>query len=166
MGIFPNSLAHNSLQRKNIMIIPDALLYTEEHEWIRVIDNKIAVIGITDFAQQQLGDITFVDLPEDGDTVVAGDEFGSIESVKASSDMYSPVSGKILEVNSELTSTPEIINESPYDEGWMIKVELEDPSEIHGLMDPEAYTFHVQRSETEEEDTLAEIEEEDSIDDE
>jgi glycine cleavage system H protein len=98
----------------------------------------------------------YVELPEVGEKVVAGDEFGSIESVKASSEMYSPISGEVLEVNDSLQENPENVNQSPYDDGWMVKVKLEDISETHGLMDPEGYSYHIQRSEPEDDelDTL------------
>lgn len=127
-------------------MIPDNHLFTEEHEWLRLLDDGTALIGISDFAQEQLGDVVYVELPELGEKVVAGDEFGSIESVKASSEMYCPVSGEVLEVNEALKDNPEFVNESPYDDGWMVKVRLDDMSETHGLMDSEAYGFHIQRS--------------------
>jgi glycine cleavage system H protein len=132
-------------------MIPDNLLFTEEHEWLRLLDDGTAYIGISDFAQEQLGEVVFVELPELGEKVVAGDEFGSIESVKASSEMYCPVSGEVLEVNEALSDSPENVNQSPYDDGWMIKVKLEDLSETHGLMDPEAYAYHIKRSDVDEE---------------
>jgi|SaaInlStandDraft_1057018.scaffolds.fasta_scaffold62846_2 glycine cleavage system H protein len=127
-------------------MIPDNHLFTEEHEWLSLHDDGTATIGVSDFAQEQLGEVVFVELPEVGEKVVAGDEFGSIESVKASTELYCPVSGEVIEVNSSLSESPEFVNESPYDDGWMIKVKLEDLSETHGLMDSEAYGFHIQRS--------------------
>ena len=138
------------------LMIPDNLLFTEEHEWLRLLDDGTALIGISDFAQEQLGEVVYVELPEVGEKVVAGDEFGSIESVKASSEMYSPISGDVLEVNDSLQENPENVNQSPYDDGWMIKVKLEDVSETHGLMDSEGYSYHIQRSEPEDDelDTL------------
>ncbi|MBF0197173.1 MAG: glycine cleavage system protein GcvH [Planctomycetes bacterium] len=133
-------------------MIPDNLLFTEEHEWLRVSDeHDYAYIGISDFAQEQLGEIVYVELPEVGDSISAGDEFGSIESVKASSELYSAISGEVIEVNASLADTPEMVNQSPYDDGWMIKVKLDDFSETHGLMDSEAYEYHMQRSERGEE---------------
>jgi glycine cleavage system H protein len=145
-------------------MIPDNLLFTEEHEWLRIIDEESAVIGISDFAQDQLGEIVYIDLPEVGQVIVAGDEFGSIESVKASTELYSPVSGEVLEVNSNLANNPEDINQSPYDEGWMVKIKLEDFTETHGLMNSEAYAYHVQRSDRTEE--ALDIDEEDDMYDE
>ncbi len=145
-------------------MIQDNLLFTEEHEWLRVIDEETAVIGISDFAQEQLGEIVYIELPEVGQVIVAGDEFGSIESVKASTELYSPVSGEVLEVNTTLADSPENINQSPYDEGWMIKIKLEDFTETHGLMNSEAYAYHVQRSDRTE-DAL-DIDEEDDMYDE
>jgi glycine cleavage system H protein len=130
-------------------MIPDNLLFTEEHEWLRLLEDGTALIGISDFAQEQLGEVVYVELPSVGERVVAGDEFGSIESVKASSEMYCPVSGEVLAVNQTLQDNPEHVNQSPYDDGWMVKVRLDDLSETHGLMDPEAYSYHIQRSDRE-----------------
>lgn len=104
-------------------MIPKDLLYSETHEWA-LIDGEEAMIGITDFAQEQLGDLTYVELPEIGDVVEAGQEMGSVESVKAASELYAPVSGEVVAVNSDLESAPERVNEDPYGEGWMIKVRL------------------------------------------
>jgi len=104
-------------------VIPKDLLYSETHEWA-LIDGEEAMIGITDFAQEQLGDLTYVELPEIGDVVEAGQEMGSVESVKAASELYAPVSGEVVAVNSDLESAPERVNEDPYGEGWMIKVRL------------------------------------------
>ena len=103
------------------MIIPDDLRYTEEHEWVRIEDN-LAVVGITDYAQNELGDIVFIELPEVGDDVVATEAFGTIEAVKTVSDLYSPVSGTVEEVNEALTDSPDLVNKEPYSDGWMIKV--------------------------------------------
>ncbi len=104
-------------------MIPKDLLYSETHEWA-LIDGEEALVGITDFAQEQLGDLTYVELPEVGDVVEASQEMGSVESVKAASELYSPVSGEVIAVNTDLDSAPERINEDPYGEGWMIKVRL------------------------------------------
>ncbi|MBF0244516.1 MAG: glycine cleavage system protein GcvH [Planctomycetes bacterium] len=147
------------------MLIPENLLYTEEHEWLRLLDDDIAIVGITDYAQQQLGDLVFIELPKNGDRVVAGDEFGSLESVKASSELYSPVSGQILAVNESLAENPEIVNNSPYDEGWMFKIKLEDLSETHGLMNDEAYEFHLKRNSSEEEESILDIDEDEHHED-
>ena len=112
------------------------LLYSKTHEWVRV-ENEIAVVGITDFAQEQLGDITYVELPAVGDMVEAGQEMGSVESVKAASELYSPVSGEVIEINDELEASPEKVNADPFGEGWLLRVRLtEEPS---GLLSPEEY---------------------------
>lgn len=115
----------------------EGLLYSESHEWVKV-DGEIAVIGVSDFAQSEMGDITYADLPSEGDEFKAGEEFGALESVKASSDLYCPVSGEVVEVNSELEDKPELINEDPYG-SWIIKVKIADPSELDALMDAAAY---------------------------
>ena len=115
----------------------EGLRYSDDHEWVKV-EGNIAVVGISDFAQHELGDITYADLPEVDDEVVAGEEFGALESVKASSELMSPVSGKVVEVNAELDDAPEKINEDAY-EAWIIKVEMSDPAEVDALMDAAAY---------------------------
>ncbi len=117
-------------------MIPNDLLYTASHEWVRVTDQE-ALMGITDFAQCQLGDITFIELPSMGDAVVQGREMGSIESVKAASELNSPVSGTVVEVNAELDGAPEKINQDPYGTGWMIRVRLSEPPK--DLLSPEEY---------------------------
>lgn len=119
--------------------IPADLKYTAEHEWIRAEADGTATIGITDFAQESLGDITFLDLPGVGDAITKGDEFGSVDSVKTTSDLYAPVSGEIVAVNEQLDDKPELVNEDPYGEGWIIKVKLDDAEDSSGLMDAEAY---------------------------
>jgi glycine cleavage system H protein len=121
------------------MNLPSELKYSEEHEWVRVDGNK-AIIGITDFAQSELGDIVFVELPEVGDTIAAGHSFGSVESVKTVSELYAPVSGKVIEVNTALDDSPESVNGSPYGDGWMIAVEMDDTSELDQLWSAEKYT--------------------------
>jgi len=125
------------------MNIPDDLRYTKEHEWCRLKGNRAAV-GITDHAQDQLGDIVYVELPEVGDAVKKGESFGVVESTKAVSELFAPVSGKVVEVNDPLTDSPEAINEDPYEEGWMIQVEMADPGEAESLMDAAAYRKHVE----------------------
>lgn len=120
------------------MNIPSELQYSEQHEWIRV-EGEQAVIGITEFAQNELGDIVFVELPKVGDTVTMGEPFGSMESVKTVSELYSPVSGKVIKINESLEATPGKVNTSPYDEGWMIVVALSDASEISKLWSAEQY---------------------------
>ena len=116
--------------------IIEGLKYSESHEWVKVEDG-IAVIGVTDFAQQEMGDITYVDMPDVDDEVVAGEEFGALESVKAASDLFSPVSGKVVAVNEALDDTPELVNEDAF-ANWIIKVEMSDPSELDALMDAAA----------------------------
>ena len=117
--------------------ILEGLKYSESHEWVKV-EGNIAVIGVSDFAQKEMGDITYVDMPAVDDEVAAGEEFGALESVKASSDLYSPVSGTVVEVNERLEDAPEKVNEEAYD-SWIIKVEMSDPSELDALLDAAAY---------------------------
>ncbi len=111
--------------------------YAESHEWVRV-DGDVAVIGISDYAQHALGNIVYVDLPEVGDEFEAGDEFGAVESVKAASDLYTPVSGSVIEINEKLEDTPEAINEDAFGT-WLIKIAMSDPSQVDGLLDADAY---------------------------
>jgi glycine cleavage system H protein len=118
-------------------MIPNDLLYTKSHEWVRIEDNEEATVGITHFAQEQLGDITFIDLPSVGDTFSAGDEMGSIESVKAASELYCPVSGEILTVNEALDDAPEKVNSSPFGDGWLVRIKLD--GEPDDLLSPEEY---------------------------
>jgi len=117
--------------------IMEGLKYSESHEWVKV-EGNIAVIGVSDFAQKEMGDITYVDVPDVDDEVAAGEEFGALESVKAASDLISPVSGKVVEVNEALEDAPEAINEDAY-ASWIIKVEMSDPSELEGLLDAAGY---------------------------
>ncbi len=124
--------------------IPDDLQYTSDHEWIRHEDD-IIVIGITDYAQDSLGEIVYIELPSEGDEITKGDPFGAVESTKAVSDVYAPVSGDVVEVNELLLDSPETINEDPYGEGWMIKVRPYDPTELDELMDFEEYTEHTEK---------------------
>jgi len=124
------------------MNFPDDLKYTREHEWARVKGNRAAV-GITEFAQEQLGDIVYVELPEIGDMVKKGESFGVVESTKAVSELFSPVTGKVAEVNDPLADAPETINEDPYEEGWMIQVEMSSPGELAELMDAATYANFV-----------------------
>jgi glycine cleavage system H protein len=120
------------------MSTPKDLRYSEEHEWVRVEGNKVRV-GITEFAQSELGDIVFVELPEVGTEVKADEPFGSVESVKTVSELYAPVSGKVTEINEELNDSPEFVNESPYDKAWMIVIESTDLGEVDKLLTPEQY---------------------------
>ena len=120
------------------MIIPEELFYTKEHEWAKIEDN-IAIVGITDFAQSQLGDIIFIEFPNIGDEFKKDDVFGEIEAVKTVSELYIPLSGKVTEINLELEDSPEKVNSDPYGDGWIIKVELSRMDEKSNLMKPSAY---------------------------
>jgi glycine cleavage system H protein len=120
------------------MNFPSELNYTNEHEWLRLEDSE-AVIGITAYAQKELGDIVFVDIDAEGETLAAGEKFGAIEAVKTVSDLFMPVGGKIIAVNSVLESAPETINKDPYGEGWLIRVQLTNPDELNGLMSASDY---------------------------
>jgi len=120
------------------MAIPENLKYTMEHEWVNVKDGK-GVIGITQFAQEQLGDVVFVELPEVGTELTQGNPFGVVESVKTVSDLYAPVSGKVVAVNKNLESQPELVNAEPFEQGWIIEVELSDPKELDTLLDAKKY---------------------------
>ncbi len=118
--------------------LPKELKYSEEHEWVKVEGDKVR-IGITDFAQSELGDIVFVELPEVGDEIEADEPFGSVESVKTVSELYAPISGKVVEVNEDLDDSPEFVNESPYEKAWMIVVEPANADDIEKLMSAEQY---------------------------
>ena len=120
------------------MNVPAELKYTKEHEWIRV-EGEEAYVGITDYAQSQLGDIVFVEVETEGDNLEAGDTFGSIEAVKTVSDLYMPVSREVLEFNSELEDQPDLVNKDPYGKGWIIKVKIEDEAQLDGLLSADAY---------------------------
>lgn len=124
------------------MSIPGNLKYSAEHEWIKV-EGKEAVIGITDFAQSELGDIVFVEVDTIGDTLEKNEIFGTVEAVKTVSDLYLPVGGEILELNSELESQPELVNSDPYGTGWMVRIRITDPSELDDLMDAAEYAEHI-----------------------
>ncbi len=119
--------------------INEELLYSETHEWVKLVDDDTALIGITDYAQDQLGDVVFVELPQIGSKLKATEPFGSVESVKAVSDLFMPVDGEVLEINESLSTNPEIINKDPYNEGWMIKIKITDKSQISNLLKPEDY---------------------------
>jgi glycine cleavage system H protein len=116
----------------------EGLYYSEDHEWVKVLEDDIVLVGITDFAQSELGDVVFVDLPDVGDELVQGEEFGAVESVKAASDLLAPVSGEIIEVNEDLVGEPELVNDSPYD-AWFLKVKMSDPKELENLLNQEKY---------------------------
>ena len=122
--------------------IPDDLNYASTHEWVRVNEDGTATVGISDHAQDALGDIVFVELPEPGSSVIAKNEVAVVESVKAASDIYSPVSGEITTVNEVLMDTPETVNSSPYENGWFYKMTLSDEAELDDLMDADAYSDH------------------------
>ncbi len=128
------------------MDFPEDLRYTREHEWARR-KGKNVVVGITDFAQDQLGDVVYVELPDVGDPVKKGESFGVVESTKAVSELFSPVSGKVVEVNDPLSDAPETINEDPYEEGWMIVIEPADAKDLDALMDAKAYRTFVEEQE-------------------
>ncbi len=119
--------------------VPVELKFLSSHEWV-LVEGNVATIGVSDHAQELLGDLVYVELPEQGSTIAAGDSVGVIESVKAASDTYAPVSGEVIEVNDELEGAPERINNDPYGDGWMYKVAMEDPEEVESLLDAEAYT--------------------------
>lgn len=120
------------------MNFPENLKYTKDHEWVRI-DGDTGIVGITDYAQGELGDVVFVELPSVGKTVKAHDSFGTIEAVKAVSDIYAPVSGSIVGVNPELEKTPEVVNKDPYGNGWMVKIKLSNASEVSSLLSAAAY---------------------------
>lgn len=120
------------------MFFPKDIKYHPEHTWIKI-EGDIGIIGITDYAQDKLGEILFVDLPEVGESISQDEVFGTVESGKVASDLYSPVSGEVIEINGELEENPEIINESPYEKGWMIKVKIKDVSEVDKLLDYDEY---------------------------
>ena len=126
---------------------PEDLHYTKQHEWIRLSDD-VGVIGITDYAQKELGDIVYVDLPRVGAKVQQGKTMGSVESVKAVSDLYSPVSGEVIEINESLATAPETLNESPHSDGWLVKIRLSAPSEVQGLLSAPDYEKYVAEEET------------------
>lgn len=123
--------------------VPPDLKYTKTHEWVKV-DGDVATVGLTDYAQSELGDIVYVDLPSTGRVVSAGDSFGSVESVKTVSDAYAPVSGEVVEVNDSLGAQSELLNSDPYGKGWMVKIRLSDPSQTGSLLDAQSYqgTLH------------------------
>jgi len=124
--------------------MPDDVLLAETHEYIRMMDDDRARVGITEFAASQLGDIVFVEMPEIGQSFDQGESFGSIESVKAQSDLYMPVSGEIIAVNSQLSEEPEMVNDDPYNGGWMLEILISKPEELKSLMDPQTYQKSVE----------------------
>jgi glycine cleavage system H protein len=128
------------------LLIPSELRYTKEHEWVRAEDG-VGAVGITDYAQDQLGDVVYVDLPPPGKQLTQLAVFGEIESVKAVSELYSPVSGEVIESNQALADKPELINESPYEEGWIMRVRLADEGEVDGLLTADQYSDYIEREE-------------------
>ena len=124
------------------MNVPVNLKYTKDHEWLKT-EGDEAFIGISDFAQHELGDIVFIEVETVGETLGKGEAFGTIEAVKTVSDMYMPVGGKVLEFNEALTTNPEILNQDPYEKGWVVKIKITDPSEITELLDSAGYTAHI-----------------------
>lgn len=124
------------------MNIPAELKYTDDHEWVKV-DGDVATVGVTDFAQSELGDIVYVEIETEGDTFDANEVFGTVEAVKTVSDLFMPLSGEIIEVNAELEDNPESVNENPYEGGWMIKIKMSDTSELDGMLDADAYKAHI-----------------------
>lgn len=123
--------------------IPNDLLYTDDDEWLRV-DGEEAAVGITDHAQDMLSDIVYLELPAEGETYGAGESFGVVESVKAAADLYMPVSGEVVAVNEDLLDAPELVNEDPYGKGWMVRIAINDPTDLDNLLDPDAYEQHVE----------------------
>ena len=119
--------------------VPEALFYTKDHEWIQLHEDSTATVGITDYAQESLGDITFVEFPLPGESLKRGDTFGVVESVKAASDLYMPLDAEVLEVNDEVDAEPELLNSDPYQKGWLLKIRLTDPSQVVALLNADAY---------------------------
>jgi glycine cleavage system H protein len=151
------------------MKFPKNLRYTREHEWVLIEGNQ-ATVGITDYAQHELGEVVFVELPKVGDSVTKDEPFGVVESVKAASDVYAPLSGEVSETNDDLVSSPELINDDPYGDAWLIRVEMSDPSEVEQLMSAADYKDYIEEEgeaeEPEDADDLEDEEEEEEADDE
>ena len=134
------------------MDFPDNLKYSKEHEWVMMVEDAVALIGITEFAQSELGDVVYVELPEVGEKITKDDPFGSVESVKAVSDLCAPVSGTVIEVNNSLQDSPELVNEDSYGDGWMIKVQMSDKEELKDLLAQDEYGEFVERQKDEDDD--------------
>lgn len=134
------------------MDFPDNLKYSKEHEWVMMIEDDVALIGITEYAQSELGDVVYVELPEVGEKITKDDPFGSVESVKAVSDLFAPVSGTVIEVNDSLSDNPELVNEDFYGDGWMIKVQISDKEELKDLLAPDEYGEYVERQSDEDDE--------------
>lgn len=134
------------------MNFPENLKYSKEHEWVMMVEDSVALIGITEFAQSELGDVVYVELPEVGEKITKDDPFGSVESVKAVSDLFAPVSGTVIEVNDSLPDSPELVNEDSYGDGWMIKVQMSDKEELKDLLAQDEYGEFVERQKEEDDD--------------
>jgi len=134
------------------MNFPENLKYSKEHEWVMMVEDGVALIGITEFAQSELGDVVYVELPEVGEKITKDDPFGSVESVKAVSDLFAPVSGTVIEVNDSLPDSPELVNEDAYGDGWMIKVQMSDKEELKDLLAQDEYGEFVERQKEEDDD--------------
>jgi glycine cleavage system H protein len=147
------------------MEFPEGLKYSKEHEWV-LVEGTSATIGITEFAQEELGDIVFVELPEVGEKIVKDDPFGAVESVKAVSDIYAPVSGEVVETNEILPDNPETINDDPYGDGWMVRVELSDIDDLKDLMDADEYAEYVAQQKEDDDDDEDEDDDEEEDEDE
>jgi glycine cleavage system H protein len=145
------------------MEFPEGLKYSKEHEWV-LVEGTSATIGITEFAQEELGDIVFVELPEVGEKIVKDDPFGAVESVKAVSDIYAPVSGEVVETNEILPDNPETINDDPYGDGWMVRVELSDIDDLKDLMDADEYAEYVAQQKEDDDDDEDEDDDEEEED--
>lgn len=120
--------------------VPQALLYTKDHEWVQLHDDGSATVGITDYAQESLGDITFVEFPDVGECFTSGDTFGVVESVKAASDLFMPLDAEVVEINEDVDSEPELLNQDPYQNGWLLKIKLSDSSQVDGLLNAATYS--------------------------
>lgn len=125
-------------------MIPENLKYTKKHEWVKI-ENDEAIFGITDHAQSELGDITFIEVPEKGTAIKQSQNFSTVESVKAASDIYAPLSGEIIDANEELANAPELINKSPYEKGWICRIKISNPDEVSNLMDAKAYKEYLEK---------------------
>jgi glycine cleavage system H protein len=136
LNLFKNKLLYN--KNKNIMNIPENLKYTKDHEWVRV-EGDEAYVGITDYAQGELGDIVFIEIETEGETLAKEEVFGTIEAVKTVSDMFMPIAGEVLKVNDKLEDSPEVVNKDPYGDGWLVKIKLSDNAELEELLDATAY---------------------------
>ena len=133
------------------MDFPEGLKYSKEHEWV-LVENDVVIIGITEFAQGELGDIVFVELPDVGEKISKDDPFGSLESVKAVSDIFAPISGSVVEINDDLKENPETVNEDPYGDGWMIKIQMTDMDELKDLMSSQDYAEFIEQQKEEDDD--------------